>query len=81
MLNRFEAFNLSIISKMQNARPAPATVASTSTGTPAVPLPSGVPQDVVMGDATGGSTPGVGGIAGGQAGGGAAKKKKPKKKK
>ncbi|CAG7846022.1 SubName: Full=Related to signal recognition particle 9 protein (SRP9) {ECO:0000313/EMBL:CCA69248.1} [Serendipita indica DSM 11827] len=75
MLNRFEAFNLSIMSKMQNrqAQTAPSAsggAAGTSSG-----------QDVPMSDATAQATGGGVAAQGGAQGAGGNKKKKPKKKK
>jgi len=83
MLNRFEAFNLSMMSKMQNRRPQPpqpAIAATLRPGTGAQLAP--VTADVIMADATSTASQGAGG--GGPSGAspaGAAKKKKPKKKK
>ncbi|KAG8835297.1 hypothetical protein FRC17_004341 [Serendipita sp. 399] len=82
MLNRFEAFNLSIMSKMQNRRPSQAVTSSPSLA--GAVAASGTSKDVPMAETSvpatsdtvqAGSTPGAG------PGSAAAKKKKPKKKK
>jgi hypothetical protein len=75
MLNRFEAFNLAIMSKMQNRRPQPLPTAVTGAPQAQSSTPN---KDVVMTEAAA-VQPGPGGS--GTAGGAAAKKKKPKKKK
>ncbi|PVG02776.1 signal recognition particle, SRP9/SRP14 subunit [Serendipita vermifera] len=75
MLNRFEAFNLSIMSKMQNRRPQPLPTAVTAV---AQAPPSTSNKDVVMADASAVQAASGGS---GTAGGAAAKKKKAKKKK
>jgi hypothetical protein len=83
MLNRFEAFNLSMMSKMQNRRPqqspqAGASAPSGARGAATQAIPGS--QDVIMADATASQGTG-GGTSSGVNLAGAAKKKKPKKKK
>jgi signal recognition particle subunit SRP9 len=87
MLNRFEAFNLSIMSKMQNRRrPQAHVLLSTTPAQAGVPADThghsaggaGTMSDVVMADTPAAQTGTAGGAG---AGGGGAKKKKPKKKK
>lgn len=77
MLNRFEAFNLTMMSKMQNRRPQPSVVMGSNLAA-AGSGRSGTP-DVTMTDAS--SAQGAGGGASGTGAAGQAKKKKPKKKK
>jgi len=84
MLNRFEAFNLSMMSKMQNRRSqaqaqAATPMISVAVSAKAVPAHSGG-QEVVMADASPSTVQGAGGASGTGAPA-AAKKKKPKKKK
>lgn len=83
MLNRFEAFNLSIMSKMQNRRPQAPVLMSATPARSGVPAAAeshaqgaGTTSGAVMGDATG-----TAGQTAASAGGASAKKKKPKKKK
>jgi hypothetical protein len=86
MLNRFEAFNLSMMSKMQNRRAQAAVPMISSVSAKAVPGPSqshSGGQDVAMADvsvSTSNVQQGAGGTSG-TGGPAAAKKKKPKKKK
>ena len=87
MLNRFEAFNLSMMSKMQNRRPQPlppppvsgSLASSSSPGTVAPQAKPGSP-DVIMADSTASQGAGVG-TSSGVNPASAAKKKKPKKRK
>jgi signal recognition particle subunit SRP9 len=81
MLNRFEAFNLSMMSKMQNRRPQPPPVSSASFSTPGTALQTKIGSlDAVMADATASQGAGVG-TSSGVIPASAAKKKKPKKRK
>lgn len=76
MLNRFEAFNLSMISKMQNRRPRAIPVAA-STVLHSGTQPTGSKQTESTVEASAeGTTAGAGGGSGAPG-----KKKKPKKKK
>lgn len=65
MLNRFDVFTLSMMTKMQNRRPKAAAIVTQSTPNDA-PLPKAETEP---------------GEAGGSGSGAAAKKKKPKKRK
>ncbi|KAI0826503.1 signal recognition particle, SRP9/SRP14 subunit [Trametes gibbosa] len=71
-LNRFDALNLSLMQKMQNRRPTPASRSATLASS-ASPIPASA-SSRTMSEAP--STPTPGGTAGG-----GVKKKKPKKKK
>ncbi|KAG8759973.1 hypothetical protein FRC14_004415 [Serendipita sp. 396] len=82
MLNRFEAFNLSMMTKMQNRQPSqPPTYSATSAAAPSsatikdVPMAEATPAQGTSGNAP--ATPAPGGASSNAA----AKKKKPKKKK